>query len=75
MIFTLVDGMTVEGDTYTEVVRAMNNTKMTPAKQLSTYRRATAMRIKDAYGVEVDWSSDEAFVLGMERADLLKRQP
>jgi hypothetical protein len=66
------DGMLVEGETFTDVVKAMNDTKMTPAKRLSTYRRALAERAKEAYGEEIDPTTDETLITTMISAGLLE---
>lgn len=73
MQFQLPDDTVVVGNSYASIVRQMNEQKMTPARNQSTYRRAVAKRAREMYGTAIDDSSDRALVLSMEGVGLIKR--
>lgn len=73
MRFQLPDDSIVVGNSYADIVRQMNDQKMTPAKRQSTYRRALANRARDMYGAEIDDTSDRALILSLERVGLIER--
>lgn len=74
MIYLLMDGTEVEGETATDIVRAMNDAKMAPARDLAVYRNAMAGRVQQIYPhAEVDPSTDETLIASLERARLIER--
>ena len=68
--YRMPDGKVVEGDTPTDVIRAMNEAKMTPAKHLATYRRAMAERVQQAFGETIDSSTDDVLLAELVRIGL-----
>lgn len=73
MRFILPDDTIVTGNSYAAIVRQMNEQKMTPARNQSTYRKALAKRTKDMYGQDVDDSSDRSLILSLVRVGLISR--
>lgn len=74
MRFLLPDDRMVVGSSYSSIVAQMNDAKMTPAKNISTYRRETAKRAREMYGAEaIDDSSDKALILSLVKVGLIKR--
>ncbi len=69
----MVDGNEYSGRSYAAVVEAMSGDKLTEPRSRDTYRRATARRVRDMYGVEVDDTSDRTFVRGLVQVGLMKR--
>jgi len=49
MKYLLMDGSEVEGEDATDIVRAMNDAKMAPARDLAVYRNALAGRVQQIY--------------------------
>jgi len=74
MRYLLMDGAEVEGETATDIVCAMNDAKMTPARDLAVYRNALAGRVLQIYpSAEVDPTTDESLLASLERANLIER--
>lgn len=64
----------VEGETYAEVVAAMNDTKMTPSTNLTTYRNALAGRVMQVYpNAAIDPSTDESLIMSLMAAGIIER--
>jgi hypothetical protein len=73
MKFILPDDTIVVGNSYADIVRQMNEQKMTPARNQSTYRKALAKRAREMYGQEVDDTSDRALIKSLEKVGLIAR--
>lgn len=73
MRFRTPDEQTIAGRSYTAVVEAMAAEKFTEPQSLASYRKATANRAKEMYGVDVPHETDAEFVKGLENAGLLER--
>jgi hypothetical protein len=73
MRYRMVDGTEYSGRGYADVVAAMAHDKLTEPKSLETYRRATANRVSEQYGVIVDASDNKPFIKSLEAAKLMKR--
>lgn len=73
MRFQLPDDTVVVGNSYADIVRQMNDQKLTPAKRQATYRRALASRVKQMYGQDIDDTSDKALIKSLERVGLIAR--
>lgn len=73
MVFEMIDGNKYQGESYSDIVRQMAEGKLTAPQDVARYRRATARRVKDAYNLRIDPSSNRRFVQSMERHGLMKR--
>lgn len=74
MRFRLPDDTVVVGNSYADIVRQMNEQKMTPARNQSTYRKALAKRAREMYGAaSIDGSSDRSLILSLEQVGLIAR--
>jgi hypothetical protein len=73
MKYRLPDGQEVTGNSYTDIVMAMNEQKMTPSKRLSTYRKALAERARLVYQADIDDTSDKTLIQSMEKCGLIER--
>ena len=69
----MLDDREYEGETYTEVVSAMADDKLTTANGNDRYREVTAERIKELYDIEVPHDSDESFIKGLVRAGIMEQ--
>jgi hypothetical protein len=69
--YSLPDGRIVGGTCPLEIVEAMAETKFVKPRSRASYRTATAKRAEEMYKVDVDASSDETFIAGMQAAGLL----
>lgn len=75
MRFVLPDGKPVEGESWADIVKAMNDEKFTPARRLSTYRQSLADRVAAMYGREIDYTTNKSLVLDLVEVGLLTRVP
>lgn len=73
MRYVLPDGALVTGRGYADIVRQMNDAKMTPAQNMDTYRRALARRVQELYGEAVDASTDKTLIQSLEAVGLIVR--
>lgn len=73
MKFTMIDGTEVAGKTYKQVVQRMASEKLVEPRSLDGYRRATAGRVKEMYGFDVDATTDRTFMETMVATGLIKR--
>lgn len=73
MRFVMLDGNVITGRSYSDVVFRMSQEKMREPRSMRSYRRATARRVKEAYGVSIDHETDRQFILDMEAAGLVGR--
>lgn len=73
MKYKMIDDAIVEGETFTDIVRAMSRTKMLRPRSLEQYRHTTAQRITEIYGLKIDVQDDKSFVQSMVAAGLMKK--
>jgi hypothetical protein len=73
MIYELIDGTRIEGETLRDIVIGMAEEKFDAPRSLAGYRRASASRIKELYGIEVRSDSDQHFVQDLVGAELIRR--
>jgi hypothetical protein len=72
MRFQMQDGEVFVGRSYEGIVQRMSSMKLDEPRSLESYRKATAQRVLEGYGVEVPHSTNRAFVLGLVAAGLMK---
>lgn len=72
MRFRAPDGNVFTGNTYEEVVAAMASEKLEEPETLARYRVATADRVADLTGNEVDPTTDESFVSSLVDSQMLE---
>jgi uncharacterized protein (DUF305 family) len=70
--FKLPDGNKVQGRSYRAIVAQMAHEKLRPVRSQERYRKAVARRVREMTGIEVDTSTDKAFVQSMVRHDLMR---
>lgn len=73
MRYILPDGVLVTGRGYADIVRQMNDAKMTPAVNMDVYRRALAARVSELYGEFVDATTDKTLIQSLEAVGLIIR--
>jgi hypothetical protein len=73
MKFVFMDGRVISGRSYTDIVKKMSELKFVRARSLARYRRATARRVADLFGVDVNVEDDRSFVQSLEAGSLLER--
>lgn len=73
--YRLTDHRIIEGRTWAQLVEAMRANKLIPTRSRAAYRRATSARVLNTYGVDIDDTSDEAFVRDLVDAGLLVEEP
>lgn len=73
MKYRLPDDVEVTGRSYDDILQAMNEQKMTPARSMERYRKSLAKRVQSLYGQQVDASSSKALVADLERIGLITR--
>ena len=73
MKFEMQDGSTYEGKTYEDVVRAMSSDKLTTPRSIRSYRKATANRVHQVYGLTIDPETNTSFVEGLVSSGLMRK--
>jgi len=73
MKFRMMDGAEYTGRSYEDVVTSMSKDKLTPAKNLTSYRRATAKRVAEMYEVVIDARTDRGFIQSLVDAGLMAK--
>lgn len=71
--FRMADGTSFAGRSYTQVVRAMAGEKMVRPRTLERYRLKTAERVHDAYGIQIDTSSNSKFIRSLVTHKLMEQ--
>lgn len=73
MRYQLPDGATVSGRSYSSIVTTMAGLKLRRPRSLERYRKATARRVLDMYGITIRIDNDRLFVLDMVANGMMKR--
>lgn len=72
MKFRMIDGEVYAGKSYTKVVAKMAKAKLSEPDSIDTYRRATARRVADNYGVMIDATTNATFIHSLVAAKLME---
>lgn len=73
MRFKLVSGEEYSGRSYDDVVRAMADEKFDPVDALDVYRRSTADRFFEMFGIRPDPTTSETLIKSLCEAELMGR--
>ena len=73
MIYELIDGQRIEGETLSDIVAGMAQEKFDEPRSMQSYRKASADRVQEIYGLEVRFDTDENFIQDLIHAELIKR--
>lgn len=73
MRFRTYDGEEHSGRSYREIVVALAQQKLTKPRSLAGYRRDTARRCSEMYGITIDTRDNRKFILSLVEAELMER--
>ncbi len=72
MKFKTIDGVTIEGETYGELVDKLREGSLNPGKDIEDYKVETSRRAYMQNGSNVRTDTNENFIIDLELAGLIK---